>query len=157
MTLDELLAREAIRDLMAKYSTTGDRMKVVDFAGCFTVDGIIESEHEKPELSFKYRGREAICAWQTRWLERSAADVKVHEATFVRHHLTTCKIEMIKPDRARARTYWVAWTDIGPDHAGYYLDEFRIEEGEWRISHRQVREDWRSGQSLFNGAISNSR
>lgn len=157
MTLDELLAREAIRDVMARYNTDGDRLKVEDYAGCFTEDGIIEAEHEKSELSFRYEGREAIRAWQARWLERSAAGDKVHAATFVRHHLSTCKIDMIGPDKARARTYWVAWTDIGPDHAGYYLDEFRLEGGEWLIAHRRVREDWRSHESLFGSAVSNSR
>ena len=65
--------------------------------------------------------------------------------------------ELTGPDSARARTYWVAWTDIGPDHDGYYLDSFRKVEDRWLIAHRRIREDWRSSDSLFKGAVANSR
>lgn len=157
MTLEELLARESIRATMARYNTAGDSLKVDDFAACFTEDGIIEAEHKDPDVCFRYEGRVAIRAWQVRWRERSAALEKIHDATFVRHHLSTCKIDLLSPTGARARTYWVAWTDIGPDHAGYYLDEFRRVGEEWQIARRRVREDWRSPQSLFHAAVSKSR
>jgi len=74
----------------------------------------------------------------------------------VRHHLSTSKIDLTGPDTAKARTYWVAWTDIGPDHAGYYLDTFRKVDGAWLIAHRRVRMDWEADASLFRSAISNS-
>jgi hypothetical protein len=157
MTLEELLAREAIRDTMAKYNAAGDRLKVDDYAACFAEDGIMEAQHANPDLAFRYEGREAIRAWQARWLERTLAGEKVHEASFARHHLTTCNIDLTGPDTARARTYWIAWTDIGPDHAGLYLDSFRKVGDQWLIAHRLVREDWRSPHSLFGGAVGNSR
>jgi hypothetical protein len=50
----------------------------------------------------------------------------------------------------------VAWTDIGPDHAGYYLDIFRKEGDLWLIAHRRVRMDWEAGNSLFRSAVTNS-
>jgi 3-phenylpropionate/cinnamic acid dioxygenase small subunit len=78
---------------------------------------------------------------------------RVHEATFARHHLSTCKIDLTAPDTATVRTSWVAWTDVGPDHAGYYLDTFRQVGEEWLIAHRRVREDWRSPASLFGNPI----
>jgi hypothetical protein len=90
-------------------------------------------------------------------LARTQAGEKVHGASFVRHHLSTSKIDLTGPDTARARTYWVAWSDIGPDHAGYYLDTFRKVGEEWLIAHRRVREDWRSPGSLFGAAVSRSR
>ncbi|MEJ5977952.1 nuclear transport factor 2 family protein [Novosphingobium sp. PS1R-30] len=157
MTLEDLLAREAIRDTMAQYTTAGDRLKVDDYADCFTEDGVMEAEHEQADRRFRYEGREAIRAWQARWLERTLAGEKVHDASFARHHLSTSKIDLTGPDSARARTYWVAWTDIGPDHAGYYLDTFRKVGGDWLIAHRLVREDWRSPDSLFGTAVSKSR
>lgn len=157
VTLDDLLAREAIRDTMARYTMAGDRLKVDDYAACFTQDGVMETEHEDPAFAFRYEGRAAIREWQARWLERTLAGEKVHAASFARHHLSTCQIDLTGPDTAKARTYWVAWTDIGPDHAGYYMDAFRKEEGRWLLAHRKVREDWRSPASLFGGAVSNSR
>jgi hypothetical protein len=153
VTLDELLAREAIRDTLAKYNTSGDRLKVDDYAACFTEDGIMEAEHQDSAMAFRYEGREAIRAWQQRWLEQTLRGEGVHQATFARHHLSTSKIDLTGPDTAQARTYWVAWTDIGPDHAGYYLDTFRKVGDEWLIAHRRVRQDWRSPGSLFGNPI----
>jgi hypothetical protein len=156
MTLEDLLAREAIRDTMAKYNTSGDRLKVDDYVSCFTEDGIMESQGVDAARTFRYEGREAIRAWQTRWLTPDPA-AKPHKARFIRHHLSTSKIDLTGPETAKARTYWVAWTDIGPDHAGYYLDEFRKVGGDWLIAHRRVRLDWESADSLYVEAVENTR
>lgn len=155
MTVEEMLAREAIRETMARYNTAGDRLQVEDYVACFTEDGIMESQHRDPASAFRYEGRAAIRDWQLRWRERTAGE-GVHQASFVRHHLSTSRIELTGPDTASARTYWVAWTDIGPDHAGYYLDTFRKLGDGWLIAHRRVREDWRSPDSLFGAAVINS-
>lgn len=156
MTLEELLAREAIRDTMAKYNTSGDRLKVNDFAACFTEDGVIESERAPGDYIFRYESRAAILEWQQRWLIREPGNNVVHGASFVRHHLATCKIDMTGLGTATARTYWVAWTDIGPDHSGYYLDDFRKVGEDWLIARRRVRRDWSAPDSLFVTAIANT-
>ncbi len=157
MTLDELLAREAIRDTLAKYNTSGDRLKAEDFAACFTEDGIIASERVSGEQTFRYAGRAAIFEWQNRWRNREPGENVVHKASFVRHHLSTCKIDLTGPESAEARTYWTAWTDIGPDHAGYYRDTFRKVGELWLIAHRRIRLDWTSPDGLFQGAVDNTR
>jgi hypothetical protein len=156
MTLEDLLAREAIRDTLAKYNVSGDRLKIDDYVACFTADGIMEAEHRNPAFAFRYEGREAIRAWQQRWLDGTNSG-RVHQASFARHHLSTCKIDLTGPDSATVRTYWVAWTDVGPDHAGYYLDAFRQVGGDWLIAHRRVREDWRAPGSLFGNPIEGTR
>ncbi len=156
MTLDDLIAREAIRDTMAKYNTAGDRLKVDDYAACFTEDGVIQSERGPGDFIFRYASREEIRAWQNRWRNREPGQDTVHGATFVRHHLSTCKIDITGPGTAQARTYWVAWTDIGPDHAGYYLDDFRKVGEEWLIARRRIRRDWAAKGSLFVTAIANT-
>ncbi|MET0269422.1 MAG: nuclear transport factor 2 family protein [Sphingomonas sp.] len=157
MTLDEMLAREAIRDTIARYTIAGDRLKVDDYAACFTADGVMESPHADPASAFRYEGRDVIRAWQTRWRERTLAGERIHAATFVRHHLATSQIDLSGADTAKARTYWVAWTDAGADHAGQYHDLFRREGDRWLIAHRVVREDWRSPDSLFAAAVTRSR
>ncbi|MEW9855009.1 nuclear transport factor 2 family protein [Novosphingobium sp. M1R2S20] len=154
MTVEDLLAREAIRHVMAKYTTSGDRLRVDEFVSCFTEDAVIESEHVPADRAFRYEGKAAIRQWQERWL---AGEGATHGATFVRHHLSTCRIDLKDADNAEARTYWVAWTDIGPDHSGYYLDRFRKSGEEWLIAHRRVRMDWEAPDSLFRSAIPNSR
>ena len=157
MTPEDLLAREAIRDTLARYTMAGDRLKVADFAACFTEDAVIEADGVPTDRAFRYEGREAIRAWQQRWLDEAIAGRAVHAASFARHHLTTSQIDLTGPDSARARTYWQAWTDIGPDHAGYYLDEFRREGGRWLIAQRRIRLDWEAGASLFRSAIANTK
>ena len=123
MTIDELLAREAIRDTMARYTMAGDRLRADDFVAAFTPDGILASEHVAPEDAFRYEGHAALRSWFTRW--RQNDDPAAPRATFARHHLATCQIDLTGADTARARTYWVAYTDIGEDHGGYYIDDFR--------------------------------
>ncbi len=157
MTLDELLAREGIRQTIAAYTMAGDRLRETDFLAVFTEDAVIETEGVPERDGFRYEGRAAIGEWIGRWRTPPSGDERVHGATFIRHHLSTCSIELTSPEQASARTYWAAWTDIGPDHAGYYLDEFRKDGGRWLIRHRRIRRDWQAENSLFRNAVSNAR
>ncbi len=158
MTLEELLARESIRQTMARYTTAGDRLHVEDFLAVFTENAILESEHTDPADAFRYEGRREIARWQQHWRERAIDKTKaVHGASFVRHHLSTSDIELTGDSTATARTYWTAYTDIGADHCGYYLDRFEREGEKWLIAHRRVRLDWRSPDSLFKTAIAHTR
>jgi SnoaL-like domain len=154
MTLDEMLAREAIRQVIASYTMAGDRLREEEFAALFTADAVLESEGVAAADAFRYAGKAEIRAWIGRWRQRPEA---AHQASFVRHHLATCQIELTASDAAKARTYWTAYTDIGPDHAGSYLDGFRKHGEVWLLAHRRVRLDWRSPQSLFTSAVSNTR
>jgi 3-phenylpropionate/cinnamic acid dioxygenase small subunit len=152
VNLDELLAREAIRHTMTRYTLAGDRLRTDDFIAVFTEDAVLASEGVEEADLFRHEGREAIRAWMARWTSRSGA-AQSRSATFVRHHLSTSQIELTGPDTAKARTYWVAYTNIGPDHCGYYIDAFRKTGEEWLIEERKVRLDWRSPNSLFTTAV----
>jgi hypothetical protein len=140
VTVEELIAREAIRDTLAQYNTAGDRMRVDDYVLTFTEDGILEAGQTM-------NGREAIRAWLT--APREAGDASKPKVKFVRHNLTTCKITLTSATTASVRTYFVVFTDIGPDHCGYYLDEFRQAGDRWLIAHRKARTDWVSPESIF--------
>ena len=153
MTIEEMLAREAIRHTMACYNMAGDRARADEFAAAFTEDGILESDGVPEADAFRHEGREALRTWMTRWREPSGPGISSPRATFVRHHLSTCLIELTGADTAKARTYCTAYTDIGPDHGGVYLDEFRKVGDRWLIAHRRVRLDWRVPGSLFGDAI----
>jgi len=158
MDIEELLARESIRNTMSRYTQAGDRLKVAEFVAVFTEDGVLESQEVSAADAFQYRGRQAIGEWLQRWLEQnSEPNGGATQATFARHHLATCDIQFTGPDTAKACTYWTAYTNIGPDHCGYYLDNFRKVGEQWLIEHRRVRLDWRSPNSLFSSAISNTR
>jgi hypothetical protein len=157
MTIEELLAREAIRKTIAAYTVAGDSLRTDAFAALFTPDAILETDGVAPEDHFRHEGQAQIRDWMDGWRSRAQSGEGTHQSAFVRHHLSTCHIEMTGQDTARARTYWVAWTESGPDHCGYYLDQFRKSGDVWLIAHRRIREDWRSPQSLFSGAVMRSR
>lgn len=154
MTNTELLARESIRHTMASYTMAGDRLQTENFVAVFTDDAILETEGVPEQDAFRYVGRPAIHDWIRRWRERPISEgAPVHQASFVRHHLSTSLIEFVDPQTAKARTYWTAYTDIGPDHCGCYLDLFSRVGDRWLIAHRRIRLDWRSPDSLMFTAI----
>ena len=157
MTLDELLAREGIAQTMASYTMAGDRLRADEFIEVFTENAVLESENVSESDAFRYEGRQAIRDWIERWTNPPEDLAQPHQATFVRHHLSTSQIELTGPDTAKARTYWVAWTDIGPDHNGHYIDAFQKVGERWLIAHRKVRMDWRSPQSLYTSTVARTR
>jgi hypothetical protein len=152
MTVDELIARECIRQTMANYTMAGDRLRSADFIAVFTEDAVLETERVPEADAFRCVGREAIRTWFGRW-RAPDREASAPRATFIRHHLSTSQIELGGPDSASARTYWVAYSDIGPDHCGYYIDVFRKTGERWLIAHRKVRLDWRAPHSLYQTAI----
>jgi hypothetical protein len=154
MTNAQLLARESIRHTMASYTMAGDRLQTENFIAVFTEDAILETQGVPEHETVRYVGRPAIHDWIKRWRERPKDDGNsVHQASFVRHHLSTCLIDFVDQETANARTYWTVYTDIGPDHCGYYLDLFRKADHRWLIAHRKIRLDWRSPKSLMFTAM----
>lgn len=149
MTLDELLAREAIRHTLASYNMAGDRFRVDEFVAVFTEGGVLESVGASPGEGFRAEGREAIRSWMTDFEKRPKRPASIEAPKFVRHHLTTSLIELTGADTAKGRTYFSVYTQIGPDHAGYYTDSFRKVGERWLISARRVRTEWRAPNSLF--------
>jgi len=157
VNVGELIDRECIRQTMARYTMAGDRLRVEEFIAVFTEDAVLESDGVPEQDRFCYRGRQEIREWLTRWTRSDGEPQPEPRATFIRHHLATSLIEFTAPDAARARTYWVAYTDIGPDHCGHYLDTFLRTGDDWLIAHRRVRLDWRSPASLFTTAVARTR
>lgn len=151
MTADELLAREAIRDLLARYNMAGDRVRAEAFAGVFAEDGVLETAAHRLE------GRAAILAWMKAWAtggakdQTAAQDAAAPNAAprIARHHLAASEVTLTAPDRAQARTNWTVYSDIGPDHGGVYLDELHCSAGVWLIGYRRARTEWNAPASRF--------
>ena len=143
MDAEELQAREEIRQLLASYNVAGDRGRKEEFGSVFSEDAVLEMPGGRCE------GREAIL--ERLFAPREAASGRADERmlTFVRHHLTTSKIDFTSPTEAKGRTYFVVLTDIGVDHSGVYVDEYRKRKGRWWIVHREVRIDYVAENPLF--------
>jgi hypothetical protein len=137
----EIGDRLAIADRLATCTQAGDARKAEAYACCFTEDGVLQ-------LDDAIIGREAIRTW----MAGATIIPQPRSGTpgFVSHHLTTCRIELIGNDTAKARTYWLVTSAAGLDHNGYYDDHFRKMDGEWLLAHRRPRTLWISPTSVLN-------
>jgi hypothetical protein len=152
VTIEELLAREAIRATLAKCSQAGDSLRVAEYAACFTEGGVLQTEAADGTVNMRHESRAAILDWQERWKSGAGgSDVGSRKAGFVRHNLTTCQIVFTGPGSAKVRTYWFVMSSNGPDHCGVYTDEFRKLGDQWLIAQRRVRTEWQADASLFRG------
>jgi hypothetical protein len=150
LTLDELLAREAIRARLAHLAQAGDSVRAEEYAACFTEDGTLQTEAAGGR-GLDLHNRAEILAWQQSLREpgKGISSGSAIPLKFARHNLTTCKIELTGPDSASVRTYWHVMTNAGPDHCGVYRDLFRQVDGEWLIAQRRVKTEWASKNSLM--------
>ena len=148
MTVDELQARESIRDTLAQYNHSGDRGRVSELAACFTEDGVLDLG--KGDAA---RGRKEIKERLSQVVWNSKAQ---SEKPLVRHHVSSIKIELEDSEHARVKSYFVVFTHIGLDHWGTYEDRFRPVSNEWLIEHRHVRVDGvSSAQSMASEFFDN--
>lgn len=139
MDLEELVAREEIRGLIARYNHAGDRGRLDELVACFGPDGVMEIEGVAP-----LQGRSAI----RQHLEgvMSALAAATTHAT-LRHHVSSIAIEVDSRVEARAHSYFLVFSEVGLDHWGRYADHFARVHGSWRIEHRRVRVDGASPDS----------
>ena len=149
MTLDDLIARESIRETITGYTIAGDSRDSEAFVALFADHAVLEFAGYPPLPGFRNEGKEEIRQRISSWSSVPGEDPSMRNTSFIRHNLTTSQIALTGPNSARAQTYFVVFTDNGPDHAGTYEDDL-IREGErWRFGHRRVTLQWRSPNSLF--------
>jgi 3-phenylpropionate/cinnamic acid dioxygenase small subunit len=125
----ELAAREAIRDLVARYNANGDSGRFDAMLALFAEDATLELEAET------LHGKPDIRAFFERVAERTGPG---RASTFVRHFTATHQIDVLSADEARGRCYYAVLTDRGLDHWGRYLDEYRRHAGRWLFQRRKV-------------------
>jgi hypothetical protein len=133
MDVEELCAREAIRDVIARYNHAGDRGRLAELACCFTPDGELVIGDDPP-LS----GRAAIEAHLVGVVRRVAAS---SQRVSMRHHVSSVVIELADREHATAFSYFCVFTEIGLDHWGRYADRLVKRGDEWLIASRRVRTD----------------
>jgi hypothetical protein len=139
MTIDEMLARAEIRMLLESYNIGGDRGRLDQLSSAFASDGelVRPSAAGGPQSGVGPEGIRAMLA-----SSRSGTTGPDRPLEFVRHHLTTSQITFDSPDHAKGRTYFLVVSEVGIDHSGLYVDEFRKVNGTWKIARREARIDW---------------
>jgi SnoaL-like domain len=138
----ELVAREQIRDTLARYNWSGDAGRLEELAETFCVDGVLEIRGDKP-----LRGRSEIVAFLGGVTGNIAVNVDVKPV--VRHNLANVLFTALTPDEARVSSYFTVVTHIGLDHFGRYRDTLVPDGDTWLIKHRKVSTDWAASDSAM--------
>ncbi len=86
MTPDELLAREAIRHTMAKYSIAGDDFDAATYIECFTADAVLEFANFPGLGDLRFDGRAAIHEFVAGWFAAVQSGATPLPGGFMRHH-----------------------------------------------------------------------
>jgi hypothetical protein len=142
MEMWELVARERIRDTVARYNWSGDAGRIDDLADTFCADGVLEIRGFEP-----LHGRSEIAAFLGGVTGNVAlrADVK----PIVRHNVANLLFNEVAEDRALVSCYFTVVTHIGLDHVGRYRDTLVPDGDTWRITHRKVSTDWAAPDSVM--------
>ncbi|MDT5092488.1 MAG: hypothetical protein QOH60_1851 [Mycobacterium sp.] len=139
------MARERIRDTLARYNWSGDSLRLDDMAESFCEEGELQLRGEEP-----VRGREAIVAFIGGVGGVGGVGNQGETSSgprIVRHILTNTRFLELTPERARVASYFTVVTEIGLDHYGRYRDTFVPVGDEWLIRHRFISTDWAAPNS----------
>jgi SnoaL-like domain len=138
----ELVAREQIRDTLARYNWSGDAGRVDDLAETFCADGVLEIRALQP-----LRGRSEIASFLRGVTGNVAANADVKPV--VRHNIANVLFTGMTAHEAHVSSYFTVVTHIGLDHCGRYRDTLVPDGDTWLIKHRKVSTDWASPQSTM--------
>ncbi|HMG43270.1 MAG TPA: nuclear transport factor 2 family protein [Acidimicrobiales bacterium] len=136
-----LVARESIRDLVARYNANGDTGRFDEVVELFTPDAVMDVAGSGPKV-----GHDEIRSIFT--TSRDGADFG-DAPVYLRHMTATHQIDLLSPSEATGRCHYLVLTAVGLDHWGRYVDEYRATDGRWRFSKRRVTVDGRDPRSLF--------
>lgn len=136
MLESEAISREEIRSLLIEYVQCADGGRTDRMLELFAEDAVME-----PTGDPVCHGRDEIRAY----FENAGRSIRRHMATPVlRHHLSSIHIELTSATEARTTAYFLAVTEIGPDHWGRYRDTLRRAGDSWQITHRLLQLEGRA-------------
>jgi hypothetical protein len=140
--IDELLAREQIRDALARYARGVDRLDLDLALSAFHLDAV---DHHGKSVG-NPRGT----------LPEIFQRLRTHLADS--HFLCSSSITLHSPTAAAVETYAVGFHRLAGDAGPLdlqiglrYVDRFECRDGDWRITERHVIEDWRRADSVGAG------
>jgi hypothetical protein len=138
MELWEVMARERIRETLARYNHAGDSGRVDELAEQFAPDGVMHIHGDEPLL-----GRAAIVAHLGGAVLENLAKkaVEAGEKPMVRHHVSNLLIHSVTPTEAHAASYFLVMNRHEPDHWGRYRDTLAPHGNRWLLTRREVRVD----------------
>src|ERR1700744_533066 len=138
----ELVARERIRDTLARYNWSGDAGRLDGLSETFCTDGVLEIRGFEP-----LRGRSEIVSFLGGVTRNVAAAGTVKP--IVRPTVANGIFDEVTRDHVQVSSYFPVVPQIGLDHVGRYRDTFTPDGSVWRIRHRKVSTDWTARDSVM--------
>jgi hypothetical protein len=147
MEVWELVARESIRDRIARWNANGDAGRFADM-----VQVLAPAVEFQATGSDVIHGRDNVLAYLGGVRDDNPGDVPPADPRpvpvgrylprggrpSIRHYTSTTQIDLLSGTSARVRSYYAMLSSFGLDHWGRYLDEFGVVDGEWLITKRTV-------------------
>jgi len=145
----ELIARESIRDLVARYNANADAGRFAQVLELFADDATMEVTTAGGVVQH-YDGPGEIATLFTGTKRRWDADAGATGSTrrhHVRHFVSTHQIDVEDRAHASGRSYFAVLMPHGLDHWGRYLDEYEERGGRWLFTRRRALPDGGVGRS----------
>ena len=157
MELWELIARESIRDLVARYNANGDAGRFEQMLAVFAKDASMELVAADGTVR-RYDGIEQVATIFTETKANWDAGAKASGTAdrgsdggggappprhHIRHFTSTHQIDLVDETHARGRCYFSVIMPHGLDHWGRYVDEYGVRDGRWVITLRRALSDGR--------------
>lgn len=136
MNVEELIARELVRDRYARYNRAGDKGRLDELAACFTEDGTLEARN-----TFAAKGRQNIRDTLIAVSAELVAHATAQAATtrpIVRHFVASLRFDSIASDRIESSAYFAVFHADATDHWGTYRDVLVPVGDEWLFERRLV-------------------
>jgi hypothetical protein len=148
ITVEQMLAREAIRDLVARYNSYSDTGRFEPLWELFAEHAVMETGSAGGDLTM-YEGLPQIKKIFTGAQGRVQQQLERSGPTYIRHFTATHQIDLVDDEHATGRCYFAVIIDEGLDHWGRYVDRYALIDGEWRFEHRRVTVDGSVPTSWF--------
>ena len=133
------VAREAIRDLVARYNANGDTGRFAQVRELVSPTATMTIDVDR-----SYSGIDDIMSIFTSTKSNTSGQL-----THVRHFTSTHQIDVHDASTASGRLYFAVLTDIGLDHWGRYVDTYTKSNDRWLFASRRVTVDGWASNSLF--------
>jgi len=150
MELWELMAREGIRDLVARYNANADAGRFAQVLELFAPDASMELVDGDGGVR-RYEGHDAIATifsgTKDRW-DVAATGGAPGRPHHVRHFVSTHQIDVEDRTHAEGRSYFAVLMPHGLDHWGRYLDRYEERDGQWVFTLRRALADGRTELSV---------
>jgi SnoaL-like domain len=146
--IDQVIARDAIRDLVARYNSYSDSGRLEQLFELFTSGAVMETQDRSGQFT-RYDGLDEVKQIFTGARERIQSQPDPATAGYIRHFTATHQIDLVDDEHAAGRLYFAVLMAHGLDHWGRYVDRYLRDGDRWRFEHRKVYVDGRTEGSWF--------